>query len=157
MLKCLNQWCNSWKICINPSKSKMIQFCSPKSKQNDFIFIMNETEIELVQEYKYLGMVLDVHLKVWCMWLCIIKRADRALSSVIAKHNVNNNFNFSTVTHLFNTCIIPVMLYGSEACSYNTFTKCDQIQYRAMRIFPILGLQGYMGWISLPIGVCLLE
>ena len=34
-----------------------------KSKQIDFIFNMNETEIELLQEYKYLGMVLDAHLK----------------------------------------------------------------------------------------------
>ena len=41
----------------------IIQFCSPRSKSIDFIFNMNETEIELVQQYKYLGMVLDAHLK----------------------------------------------------------------------------------------------
>ena len=39
--------------------------------------------------------------------------------------------------------------YGSEACGYNKFNKCDQIQYQTMRFFlgihkyaPIIGLQG---------------
>ena len=54
------------------------------------------------------------------------------------------------------------MLYGSEECGYNKFTKCDQIQYRAMRFFlgvhkyaPVAGLQGDMGWISLSINRCI--
>ena len=36
---------------------------------------------------------------------------------------------------MFNTCVITVMLYGSEACGYNTFSQYDQIQYRAMRFY----------------------
>ena len=50
------------------------------------------------------------------------------------------------------------MLYGSEACGYNKFTECDQIQYRAMRSFlslhkyaPILGLRRDMEWVSLSV------
>ena len=27
------------------------------------------------------------------------------------------------------------MIYGSEACGYNTFTKCNQIQYRVVQFF----------------------
>ena len=51
------------------------------------------------------------------------------------------------------------MLYGSETCGYNTFTKCDQIQYRDMRFFPGMhkyapvGLQGDMGWVSLSVNI----
>ena len=59
-------------------------------------------------------------------------------------------------THLFKTCVSPVILYGSEACGYNKFDKCDRIHYRAMRFFlevhkctPIHGLQEDMGWVSL--------
>ena len=46
----------------------------------------------------------------------------------------------------------------SEACGYNTFNRCDHIQYRAMRFFldvqkyaPIIGLQDDMGWVSLSV------
>ena len=44
------------------------------------------------------------------------KSGGRALSSLIAKYNVNKNFNYDIFTHLFKTCIAPVILYGSEAC-----------------------------------------
>ena len=74
---------------------------------------------------------------------------------VIAKYNVNKNFNFSVYNHLFDTCVIsvyshlfytcviPVILYGSEACGYNIFTQCDQIQYRAMRFLVCINIHPY--------------
>ena len=79
-------------------------------------------------------------------------------ASLISKYYVYRNFCYNVFTHLFNTCISLIMLSGSEACGYNKFKKCDQIQYRAMRFFlgvhkyaPIFRIQGDMGCVSLTV------
>ena len=43
------------------------------------------------------------------------------MSSIVAKYNVNKNFNCDIFTHLFEMCIAPVILYGHEAYGYNVF------------------------------------
>ena len=45
----------------------------------------------------------------------------RVMSSIVAKYNVNKNFNCDIFTHLFEICIAPVILYGHEAYGYNVF------------------------------------
>lgn len=53
---CLNDfenYCSSWKLKINISKSKALVFGS-RNDQN-YHFKINNTEIEIVKSYKYLG------------------------------------------------------------------------------------------------------
>lgn len=120
--------------------------------------MLGEQEINLVQQYKYLGILLDEHMKFDKCDKLFGQSAGRALSSLIGQYNAYKNFDFNIFTHLFNSCIAPVMLYGSEACGSNKFPCCDKIQHRAMRFFlgvhkyaPILGLHGEMGWVSLSV------
>ena len=82
----------------------------------------------------------------------------RALASLISKYNVYKKLSYNVFTHLLNTCISPIMLYGSEACGYNKFKKYNQIQHRAKRFYlrvhkyaPIAGIQGDIGWVSLSV------
>ena len=84
--------------------------------------------------------MLDEHLKFDLCDYLFAESGGRALSSLISKFNI--------FTHLFYTCVSPILLYVSEACGSNKLKKCDQIQHRAMRFFPgvhkyapILGLQ----------------
>ena len=69
--------------------------------------IMNEN-IDLVQQYQYLSLLLDDYLKFEPCDNMLAKSGVRALASLINKHNVSG---------------------------YNKFNKCDQIQYRAIRFF----------------------
>ena len=59
----------------------------------------------------------------------LAKSGGRALVSLIYRYNVNEKCNHYIFSHLFNTCIASIFLYGSEACGYNKFNECDQIQY----------------------------
>ena len=91
-------------------------------QQIDFIIKINETDIELVQGYTYLGMVLDIHLKLNACDFVLSKSADRASLSVIVKHDVNINIHFSIYTHL----LIMLVLFSSclmEVCVSNTFSN----------------------------------
>ena len=62
---------------------------------------------------------------------------------------------FGPYTKLFNSCVLPVMLYGAEVWGFNNFPKMNKVQQRAMRVFlgvhsfaHIAGIQGDMGWTS---------
>ena len=72
-------------------------------------------KIDLVQEYEYVGMFLDGHPKLNSRDFIFSKSDVKALSSLIANYKIN--FNFEIYTHLLDT---SVMLYGSEACGYNS-------------------------------------
>ena len=72
-------------------------------------------KLDLVQQYKYLG---------YCSMN--IKNSKYAIIFLLNRmgslYNVNKNFNYYIFTHLFKTCVSPVIMYGSEACGCN---KCE--------------------------------
>ena len=93
----------------------------------NFNFLLGEHKLNLVQQYKYLGVLLDEHMKFNECDKLFGQSAGRALSSLIGRYNVYTNFDYNIYTHLFKT-ILPVMLYGSEACGYYDFPCCDKIR-----------------------------
>ena len=56
---------------------------------------MNAETIDLVQQYKYLGILLDGHFK--------FEVCDDIFD------NVYTNFSYNVSTHVFNTCISPIL------------------------------------------------
>ena len=58
----LSQWCNYNKLSLNISKTKYINFSPFQSSLNPSL-LLNNTEIEQVTSYKYLGLPIDEKLK----------------------------------------------------------------------------------------------
>ena len=60
----LEKWCHKWTQNINTGKTKVMHFCSnrqtPRTKHK---FVINGQELEVVEQYKYLGIVVDSLLK----------------------------------------------------------------------------------------------
>ena len=121
-------------------------------------FLLGKQKLNIVKQYKYLGVLLDEHMKLTGCDKHFSQSAGRALSSLIGRYNTYKNFNFDIFTYLFNSCVSSIMLYGSEACGFCKFVCCDKIQHRVIRFFlgvhkyePILRLHGEMGWVSLSV------
>ena len=100
LLNCLHEW--YIKVYINTSKSKVVHFRKSRTKKTSHK--MDKEVICLVQQYKYLDILLDEHLK---FDLCddIFAKSGRTLSSLISKCNVNKKFNYDIFTHLFYNCV----------------------------------------------------
>jgi hypothetical protein len=56
-LEQLNSYCSKWKLKINISKTKIIIFSKGKRKWSNFRFMINDQKIEVVEKYKYLGVI----------------------------------------------------------------------------------------------------
>ena len=62
MLDALDEYCKTWRLTINPNKSKIVHFrrkSCPRSKQQ---FHCGNKTIKIVSSYKYLGLVLSEFL-----------------------------------------------------------------------------------------------
>ena len=60
----LEKWCHKWMLNINMGKTKVMHFHS--NRQTPCIkhkFVINGQELEVVKQYKYLGIVVDSLLK----------------------------------------------------------------------------------------------
>ena len=58
-LDCLSSYCQKWKLSINMTKTKCMSFQSKNKKGKKVQFRVNNSVIENVSEYKYLGMTIN--------------------------------------------------------------------------------------------------
>ena len=62
LLLALESWCKYWQVNVNISKTKIIHFRNIRKKCTKFKFVFNETELGIVDSYKYLGFYLHEKL-----------------------------------------------------------------------------------------------
>lgn len=78
----------------------------------------------------------------------------RTLGKVISRLKSIKEFGCKTFEKLYDSCVIPLMDYGSGVWGKNVFLCIDSVQQRAMRYHlgvhrfaPILAITGDMGWL----------
>ena len=54
----LSKYCTKWKLDINTSKTKILQFNKSKNDKKK-VFTFNDCKLESVEEYKYLGIIIN--------------------------------------------------------------------------------------------------
>ena len=133
MLDVLNNWCKRWRVVINTSKSKCMHFRKGRSRKTQFTFRVGDSELELVDKYKYLGVIF--HDKSDFSTTCeeLSRGAGRALGSVISKVHALKYLGFKPYERLFNACVVPVMDYCSAVWGFKQYQASDNVQNRAMR------------------------
>ncbi len=62
LLDFVTRSCEKWKLKINKSKTKVVHFRKPCLKKTTVSFYIDNEEVEVVNKYKYLGIVIDEHL-----------------------------------------------------------------------------------------------
>ena len=147
-------WCKQWKMKINHEKSNIVHFRKNRKLRTNFVFKFGNIPIDIVSNYKYLGLFLDEHMNYEKAVDTLCGSAGRALGSVINKFKSLHNIGFSTFTKLYNSCVHSVMEYGSAIWTEKRYIQCNKIFNRAIRYFlgvprgtPIAGMKGDMEWI----------
>ncbi len=155
MLNITHQWCKKWRLSVNDAKSKIMHFRKSRKLRSSYRFHLGSTNLDYVKEYKYLGLVLNEHLNYKETVDILAKAAGRALGSCISKFKTLRNMEYKTYTTIFDTCINPIMNYGSEVWGYKDYPACNNIQMRAMKFFlgvhrysPNVGVRGDCGWLK---------
>lgn len=153
-LDTLHKWCKKWRVLINTEKSKCIHFRKGRQPPTVFNFYIGNNNLEIVKEYKYLGVIFDEKLSFISNCETLGKAASRALRGLINKIHVMSDFGFKSYEKLVFNCVVPVMDYCSTVWGYKNFQQLDNVQNRAIRYYlgvhrfaSVAATTGDIGWV----------
>ena len=126
MLNALHSYCKAWKLTVNISKTKIMIFSRGKVvKIPSWHFGPEPLEVEY--NYTYLGTIFNFNgnfNKAKEKQICQAKRAMHGLLSKARKLNLPPDI----ISHLFDVCIVPILLYGCEIWGFSDLTEIERVQ-----------------------------
>ena len=154
LLNCLYDWSERNGLKINNDKSKIVHFRLPSVPRSLFHFSCGESTLDITQQYKYLGLILQEHLDYSITAKAVAQSASRALGLLIAKAKAYGGFPFGTFTRLYDATVNSVISYGASIWGTREYSCISAVQHRACRFFlgvgkftPNAAVEGDMGWI----------
>ena len=140
MLTVLHKFTEKWRLRVNNKKTKVIVF-DPSRKANDLegLFLYNNVRVEVVNKYKYLGVVLKYDLK-WTENIeYVIGKGMRRSNSIIS---ILRFKGLSTEAKLcvWKALVRPILEYGSQTWWPNKTQsmRLERVQLKALKC--ILGV-----------------
>ena len=153
MLDIVTMWCKKWRLMINRDKSNVVHFRSKNNIRSSFLFKLGTDVLCYVENYKYLGVVLDESLDYEKTAKILADSAGRALGSIINKFRQLKNMGFKTFSALYNACVVPVNDYCTGIWGAGKLLVSETCQNRAGRFFlgthkytSNLAVNGDIGW-----------
>ena len=69
LLSALSDWCATNDMIVNSTKSNIVHFRPQSVQRTDNVFLCGEKQLEIVDKYTYLGIVLNEHLDYSVMYI----------------------------------------------------------------------------------------
>ena len=129
----LEKYCRKWKLTVNIKKTKILIFNKGGHIIKRFKFYLDDSELETVTNYCYLGIVFSSSGNFNLAMENLYEKARKALFK-LKQYNLKDDVK--TAFKLFNALILPILRYGSEVWapfqlkglnSNNFLNLCDKV------------------------------
>eukprot|EP00732_Lithocolla_globosa_P000541 Lithocolla_globosa_v1_NODE_177_length_5446_cov_18.556483.p1 type:complete len:863 gc:universal NODE_177_length_5446_cov_18.556483:2622-34(-) len=153
------KYCCNWKMAINVKKTKVVIFNQQEEEDDCFALdqeIPDTTKIQIVDRYKYLGVIFRNDLS-WDTMVQYVTDSSRrkvfALMTFCLKHDLRSA---ALLEFLFRTTIRPSLEYGVSLWGFQEYPKLEAVQLMFGKF--ILGVtkstasvavRGELGWFTL--------
>ena len=134
-------------------KSNIVHFRRKAKARTDYQFLYGDETLSFVEQYKYLGLVLNEHLDINVTVKMVAQSACRALGLLIAKYKSMGGMPYRVYSKLYDSMVWSVIAFGAAVWGDKTFSRIDAVHNRAMRFFvglgkyaPTAAVSGDMGW-----------
>lgn len=131
----IKKWLNVNKLKLNMSKTKCMILNKENSlNEEDIVIKINDEEIEKVKSIKYLGIMIDNHLKMSKHVEYIIKKVSKKIGFF---GRISRKLSLFHKIMLYKTIIAPHFEYCSSLlymCNKGEFEQLQKQQNKAMRI-----------------------
>ena len=116
MLDITHEISSRYRIKFGEEKSKTITMPNRKNTQTQENFMLGEMKIEYTDKYKYLGIISNNKNNLKDHIPSITAKAEATYQTILMlAHNSNfDGIQMETIWKLLDTCIIPILTYGSE-------------------------------------------
>ena len=129
----LYTYCNKWDLTVNADKTKVIIFSKGKIRRYK-LFKFGDTDIEVVDDYVYLGTTFNYNGNFKKAKSKQVLQAKKATFSLITRIK-QLNLTFEVSIELFERIVIPILLYGSEIWGYECPKQLQIMFNNTMRKF----------------------
>ena len=152
----VDRWCKNWRVSVNTGKTKVMHFRPKQKPKCTNVFSIGANNLETVESYCYLGVVLDELASEYGIVDELSKAGSSALSNMIGKTRDNYDLGYSSFTKLYHMTVVSILEYavGAWGIGLMNCRKLDQIQECAICFYaglpksaPLLALTGDSGWV----------
>ncbi len=154
MLNVLSDWCGKWRMTANVDKTTVVHFRPLSILRMDTRFTCSNSDIHIVDRYKYLGLILSEHLDYHFTTTMVAQAASQVLGLLIAKDKAHGGMPFICYSKLYDSLVQPVISYGAPIWATKDYTCIAAVQNRACRYYMGLGKyapntarEGDTGWV----------
>ena len=124
-LNAMAKYCSDWKLKVNIVKTKVMIFEKRKRKQK-FLFMYDDTELEIVDTFKYLGVVFAKTGKFSACKQLLVDQARKAMYSVL-RRACSLQLPLEVQLHLFQATVVPILTYGCEAWGHEVYDTGERL------------------------------
>ena len=110
----VQKYCSDWRLTVNLNKTKIMVFSKKNIDKKTLNFYYGPTRIEIVESYKYLGVIFSWNGKFKESVSNLSDKARKAYFALKSKLPYNNNLSVKSWLKLYNSMIVPIITYGSE-------------------------------------------
>lgn len=157
-LNIFDQYCNTWKLKINISKTKVLIF-NGNARDYKYTFKIGKYVLENVKEFKYLGVTFSKLNNFKTTKAQLKQQATKAMYFVLAKSK-DNNLSIECKLKMFESMVLPILLYGCEVWGYGKNDICDAVQINFFRHIlptkkstPLFMLYGELGKVPVELNI----
>ena len=128
----IEEYCNKWNLKLNVNKCKVVIFSRGLIRKYPDFFIGNAI-IEVVRDFTYLGLKLNYNNSFNVAQKDLYDRGFRAMFALIKKGK-NLNLPLDVMVDLFDSMVLPVLLYGSEIWGFQHIYLIEKLQIQFYKI-----------------------
>ena len=112
---CLNnleKYCDKWGLTVNTNKTKCMIMCNGRLSLTNVQFTYGGQNLEIVDRYKYLGIMVTYNCNINKMIDDRILKANRAIFLVRQALSAGSNVSIDLAESIFDKKVSPILLYG---------------------------------------------
>ena len=148
-LDSFNSYCNTWKLKVNTTKTKVIIFGTRNRTRHNFK--LGDTMLELTDTYHYLGVTFSNNGSYLNARKHNVSQAKKAMFLLLAKSN-KADLPPDLVLKLFDHTVSPILTYGSEVFGFENTKMLETVHNdflrkitNAKKSTPLYMLHGELG------------
>lgn len=127
MIDALYAYFNKWCLKINLDKSKVMIFRTCSRVSRDLSWKFGDSMIEVVNEYKYLGIILTFNLSFKKHLESKLASSKTAINASWLSYIHHPKITFSNKLKIFNTAAKSIMFYGAQVWGFLKFEEVEKL------------------------------
>ena len=131
LLTALSQYAARWRFELSSSKTKVLVFNNRLSvSQSEYRYFLGDHQIEVVSEFRYLGIILHYSLSWSSMKTHLLHAATAANHRVVSMGHIRRYFTVRFIRQLFSACIRSHLEYGVAVWSpaHDSWEAAEKVQ-----------------------------